>query len=329
MNEQEIAALVAKIVAELGSADGCYQCDKDEEGLVPIGVSNRHIHLSQEDFETLFGAGATMTHFKDLSQPGQYACQEVMTLVGPGGAIERVRLLGPARKQTQVEISRTDTFVLKVSPPVRPSGDIKGSEKLVLVGPKGSVYLNEGVIIANRHIHLSRGHFDILFGKGYQLTKLKDLSQPGQYACKETLTLIGPSLRPIENVRVLGPTRGKSQVEISATDSYVLKVKPPVRESGNTAGSAPVIIVGPKGIVELKEGCIIANRHIHMSPSDAATFGVKDCDYVTVDVDGKRRTRWFDVQVRVHKDFRLEMHVDTDDANAAGIGNGSKVKIVK
>ena len=183
--------------------------------------------------------------------------------------------------------------------------------------------------VSNRHIHLSEADVEALFGKGYKLTPFKDLSQPGQYACKETLTIIGPSLRPIENVRVLGPTRGKSQVEISATDSYVLKVKPPVRESGNIAGSAPVIIVGPKGTVELGEGCIIANRHIHMSPSDAAKFNVKDCDYVTVDVDGKRRTRWFDVQVRVHKDFRLEMHVDTDDANAAGIGNGAKVKIVK
>ena len=183
--------------------------------------------------------------------------------------------------------------------------------------------------VSNRHIHLSAEDVETLFGKGYSLTPFKDLSQPGQYACKETLTIIGPSLRPIENVRVLGPVRGRSQVEISATDSYVLKVKPPVRESGKIEGSSPIIIVGPKGIVELKEGCIIANRHIHMSPDDAAKYGVKDCDYVTVDVDGKRRTRWFDVQVRVHKDFRLEMHVDTDDANAVGIGNGARVKIVK
>ena len=183
--------------------------------------------------------------------------------------------------------------------------------------------------VSNRHIHLSKEDVETLFGKGYELTPMKDLSQPGQYACKETLTIIGPSLRPIENVRVLGPVRGKSQVEISATDSYVLKVKPPVRESGNTLGSAPVIIVGPRGIVELKEGCIIANRHIHMSPSDAERFGLSDGDYIDVDVNGKRRTRWFDVQVRVHKDFRLEMHVDTDDANAAGIGNGFIVTVVK
>ena len=136
-------------------------------------------------------------------------------------------------------------------------------------------------------------------------------------------------MRPIENVRVLGPLRRASQVEISATDSYVLKVKPPVRESGNIKDSAPIRIVGPKGVVELCEGCIIANRHIHMSPSDAITFGVADGDYVDIDVNGKRRTRWFDVQIRVHKDFRLEMHVDTDDANAAGIGNGFKVTIVR
>ena len=183
--------------------------------------------------------------------------------------------------------------------------------------------------VSNRHIHLNKADLETLFGAGYELTPLKDLSQPGQYACKETLTLIGPAMRPIENVRVLGPLRSKSQEEISTTDSYVLKVKPPVRESGNIAGSAPVTIVGPKGIVQLKEGCIVANRHIHMSPADGAAFGVKDGDTVTVDVVGKRRTRWYDVQVRVHPDFRLEMHIDTDDANAVGIGNGCKVKVVK
>ena len=183
--------------------------------------------------------------------------------------------------------------------------------------------------ISNRHIHLSRADLETLFGVGYELTPIKDLSQPGQYACKEQLTIIGPSMRPIENVRVLGPVRKASQVEISMTDSYVLKVKPPVRESGSIKGSAPIRIVGPKGIVELSEGCIIANRHIHMSPDEARVFGLSDGDYVDIDVNGKRKTRWYDVQVRVHKDFRLEMHVDTDDANSAGIGNGFIVTIVK
>ena len=182
--------------------------------------------------------------------------------------------------------------------------------------------------ISNRHIHLSREHIDILFGTGYQLTPLKELSQPGQYACKEVLTIVGPSLRPIENVRVLGPERTDSQVEISRTDSYTLKVKPPVRESGKIAGSASISIIGPKGIVTLKEGCIIANRHIHMSTEDGKRFGVTDNSYVTVDACSERRTRFYDVQVRVSDKFRLEMHLDTDDANAAALKNGDKVRIV-
>ena len=184
--------------------------------------------------------------------------------------------------------------------------------------------------ISNRHIHLSKQDLETLFGAGYELTPIKDLSQPGQYACKETLTLIGPSMRPIENVRVLGPVRKASQVEISLTDSFVLKVKPPVRESGDIAGSSPITIVGPKGIVTLKEGCIIANRHIHMHTSDAVKYGVKDGDYIDVDaLEGTRKTRWYGVQVRVRDDFALEMHVDTDDANAVGYKNGYKVTVVK
>lgn len=183
--------------------------------------------------------------------------------------------------------------------------------------------------VSNRHIHLSTADLETLFGKGYELTPIKDLSQPGQFACKEVLTIVGPSLRPIENVRVLGPVRKASQVEISRTDSFVLKVKPPVRESGDIAGSAPITIIGPKGTVTLKEGCIIANRHIHMSEEEGAAFGLKDGAYVTVDVEGARRTTFYDVQVRVNKAFRLEMHIDTDDANAAGIGNGAKVKVIK
>ena len=183
--------------------------------------------------------------------------------------------------------------------------------------------------ISNRHIHLSREHVEILFGKCYELTKCKDLSQPGQYACKEQLTIVGPSMRAIEGVRVLGPERKKSQVEISRTDSFTLKVKPPVRESGDIAGSAPVTIIGPKGIVSLSEGCIIANRHIHMSEEEGARFGVRDGEYVDVELKGERRSLFYDVQIRVHKDFRLEMHIDTDDANAAGVGNGFKAKLIK
>lgn len=184
--------------------------------------------------------------------------------------------------------------------------------------------------VSNRHIHLNQEALDILFGKGYELTPLKDLSQPGQYACKEQITLVGPSMRSIEGVRILGPLRKDVQVEISRTDSFTLKVKPPVRESGDVAGSAGLTVIGPKGVISIKEGCIIANRHIHMNEADARRFGVKDGDYVTVDaVDGTRRTRFFDVQIRAKDVFRLELHLDTDDANAAGIGNGARVRIVK
>ena len=206
-------------------------------------------------------------------------------------------------------------------------------EKVVgAVNTAGGATASEGDIpigISNRHIHLSREHVEVLFGKGYQLTKLKDLSQPGQYACKEQLTIVGPSMRAIEGVRVLGPERKASQVEISRTDSFTLKVKPPVRESGAIAGSAPVTIIGPKGIVTLKEGCIIANRHIHMSEDEGRAFGVKDGEYVDVELNGERRSLFYDVQIRVHKDFRLEMHIDTDDANAAGVGNNFKAKLIK
>ncbi len=184
--------------------------------------------------------------------------------------------------------------------------------------------------VSNRHIHLSREDLETLFGKGYELTSMKPLSQPGQFACQEQVTIVGPSMRPIEKVRVLGPLRSQSQVEISRTDSFVLKCKPPVRESGDLKGSAPVTVIGPKGVLTLKEGCIIANRHIHMSPEDGRKFGVQDGDYVDVDVLGaERRTRFYDVQVRVSDRFKLEMHIDTDDANAVGIGNGGRVMIVK
>ncbi len=198
--------------------------------------------------------------------------------------------------------------------------NVKQSEKDVADVPVG---------VSNRHIHLTREHVEILFGKGYELTKLKELSQPGQYACKEQLTLVGPSMRAIEGVRVLGPERKASQVEISRTDSFTLKVKPPVRESGDIKGSAPVTVIGPKGIVTLTEGCIIANRHIHMSTEEAKRYDVTDGEYVDVMLDGERKSLFYDVQIRVHKDFRLEMHIDTDDANAAGVGNGSKVRLIK
>ncbi len=182
--------------------------------------------------------------------------------------------------------------------------------------------------VSQRHIHLSREDLDTLFGKDYELTLLKPL-MGREYAAKEVVTLVGPSLKSIENVRVLGPVRKDTQVEISRTDTFVLKVSPPVRPSGNVEGSERIVIVGPKGSVYLKQGVIIANRHIHLTPEYAEKHGLKDNDYVDVLVEGIKPTKFYDVQIRTREDFNTEMHIDTDDANSAGLRNGDLVKIIK
>ena len=150
----------------------------------------------------------------------------------------------------------------------------------------------------------------------------------GQYACNETVTVVGIKLRAIENVRVLGPVRKASQLEISATDAMKLGVAAPIRESGNVAGSAPIAVVGPKGVIYLKEGCIIAMRHIHMSPADAMAAGVHDGDIVSVKADNERGTVFNQVKIRASDSFTLEMHIDTDEANASKIKTGDKVTIL-
>ncbi len=182
--------------------------------------------------------------------------------------------------------------------------------------------------VSARHVHLTQEHVEILFGEGYHLTKKKEL-MGGQFASNEQVTLVGLKLRAIENVRILGPTRKKSQVEISATDARSLGISAPVRESGNVAGSAPIALVGPKGVLYLNEGCIVAQRHIHMSPADAAASGYKDGDYVSVKVENERGTTFNQVKIRVDESFTLEMHIDTDEANAAKIAQGDTVRIVR
>lgn len=194
----------------------------------------------------------------------------------------------------------------------------KGSENGGYMVPVG---------VSARHIHLTQEHVEALFGEGYQLTKKKEL-MGGQYASNETVTIVGIKLRAIENVRILGPVRSKSQVEVSATDAIRLGVKAPIRESGNIAGSAPIAVVGPKGVIYLKEGCIIAKRHIHMAPKDAMAAGVHDGDIVSVKADNERGTVFNHVQIRVDESFTLEMHIDTDEANAAKIATGDTVRIM-
>lgn len=180
--------------------------------------------------------------------------------------------------------------------------------------------------VSARHVHLTQEHVEVLFGEGYHLTKKKEL-MGGQFASNELVTIVGLKLRAIENVRILGPVRKKSQVEISSTDAVKLGVKAPIRESGNIAGSAPVALVGPKGALYLKEGSIVAKRHIHMSPTDAAASGLHDGDVVSVKADNERGTVFNHVQIRVDESFTLEMHIDTDEANAAKISTGDTVRI--
>ncbi len=183
------------------------------------------------------------------------------------------------------------------------------------------------VSVSNRHLHISQEHLELLFGKGYQLQNLKDLSQPGQYAAKETVTIVGPK-GAIPKVRILGPVRPATQVELSGTDTRTLGIKAPLRESGDIKGSFPITIVGPQGSVYLKEGAIRAWRHIHLKKADAAKYGLKDRDVVSVRIKGDRGGVMEHVIARVSDSYALDMHIDTDEGNAFGIEPGTMAEIV-
>lgn len=180
--------------------------------------------------------------------------------------------------------------------------------------------------LSNRHAHLSQADIDVIFGKGYELTNMKDLKQPGQYACEEKITVVGP--KGSLTMRVLGPARKQSQIEISVTEGFVLGVKPPVRHSGDLVGSPGGKIVGPKGEVEISEGIIAASRHVHMHTSDGERFGIKDRDIISVKVDGERGLVFNNVLARVNEAFALEFHVDIDEGNGSGLKNGDNVEII-
>ncbi|WP_029504292.1 ethanolamine utilization phosphate acetyltransferase EutD [Lachnoclostridium phytofermentans] len=182
---------------------------------------------------------------------------------------------------------------------------------------------------SGRHVHLSREDVNTLFGSGYQLTPIKKLSQPGQFACEERVTITGPK-NSIQNVVVLGPERSKSQVEISLTDALTLGTKAPVRLSGDIKGTPGIKITNPKNgaSIELKEGLIVAKRHIHMTPEDANRFHVSNGDSVKVKVFGERPVILEDVDIRVDKNFSTAMHIDYDEANACGYTKETKGMII-
>ena len=209
----------------------------------------------------------------------------------------------------------------------------KGKEGISMHG-KSDSGMSERVITCNysgKHCHISREDLDALYGKGFELTKMKDLIQPGEFATNEFITMVGPTGETLK-VRILGPVRKRTQVEISRTDSFAIKIKKvPVRESGDVAGSPGCVLVGPKGATTLKEGVIVAMRHIHFTPEDAEYFGVKDKELLKVRLESpNRRSLIFDdVVARVKSSYALEMHIDVDEANAAGVGQGASAVIIK
>jgi len=187
---------------------------------------------------------------------------------------------------------------------------------------------NVPVSISARHLHLERNHLEILFGKGYQLTPLKPLSQPGQFAATETVDLIGPK-GMITKVRILGPERPHTQVEVAMTDARSLGMKPPVRTSGDTNGTLGITIRGPKGEITISEGVIVSDRHIHMTPDEARCYNVQDGQKVNLLVNGDKGGVLHNVSIRVSNKYALDCHIDTDDANAFQIQPGQLLSIIR
>ncbi len=181
--------------------------------------------------------------------------------------------------------------------------------------------------ISNRHVHLKKETLDLLFGKDFELEIQKELSQKGQFASKQTVSIKGPKGQ-IDNVRILGPVRSYNQVEVSKTDSFKLGVKPPVRNSGDLEGSEKITIIGPNSTIELDEGCIIATRHIHITFDELEKLGLKNNRTVSIKIDGEKGSTLDNVYLKASEGATLELHLDTDDANACLLSQGDKVKVI-
>jgi putative phosphotransacetylase len=173
--------------------------------------------------------------------------------------------------------------------------------------------------VSNRHIHLREASFKLLFGADAQPELFRELYQPGEFALKQTCIIVGPKMKPIHSVRILGPFRNYDQVEVSFTDAISLGIDPPVRDSGDLCGAAPITIVGPTGSLVLREGAIIAGRHVHMTNRDAAALGVNPGQFITIKIPGVKTTIYDKVLVRTNDGWKLQLHLDTDDANAAHV----------
>ena len=181
--------------------------------------------------------------------------------------------------------------------------------------------------ISNKHVHVCQADLDVLFGEGHELTPIKDLSQPGQFACDEKVDVVGPK-GTLKGVRILGPVRPETQVELAQTDARAIGVNALLRESGKLEGTQGCKLVGPKGEVELAAGCIVAHLHIHLHTDEAAKMGIKDKQVLTVLVHGQKDVVFCDVIARVGDKMKLDFHMDTDEANAALVKNGDVAVIL-
>jgi putative phosphotransacetylase len=196
----------------------------------------------------------------------------------------------------------------------------------VPAGPAPVLVVNSSA----RHMHISPENLEVLFGKGAELTVHKWLYQEGQFASQQTVTMVGPRKRIIPNLRILGPCRNLTQIELAFTDAVQLGIDVPVKMSGDIEGTPGAYIMGPKGMLEMKNGVIRAARHVHMSPADAKFYGVKHLDLITLRVQAKGcTTRFDDLLVRVDPTFKLEVHIDTDEANACDLEHATKVELFK
>ncbi|MBI3737180.1 phosphate propanoyltransferase [Candidatus Sumerlaeota bacterium] len=229
----------------------------------------------------------------------------------PRGTEAVIRSYGPAA-EPKVSAGASSGSLQPEDPGVSPSG-------------RPTVTCN----VSNRHIHLTKEDLETLFGKGAELTPRNALMQPFQFAAKETVSLIAGRGRTIESVRILGPLRKYTQVEISRTDGFYLGIRPPVRQSGDIKGSSGGTLVGPKGTLVLKEGIIIADRHIHTPPEAASRFGLVNNQMIKVNVfHTEKPTLMEQVRIRISEEFLFEMHIDNDDANASGVNSGDRLELI-
>ena len=217
----------------------------------------------------------------------------------------------------RISLPRTgDVSIEKDQVPSREHG-VSGHPKKIPVG------------VSVRHVHLCQEDLEKLFGPGAELHSMRDLYQPGTFAAKETVALIGPKMRLLERVRILGPLRNRTQVELAKTDAIFLGIDAPLRLSGDLKGSSPITIVGPNGMVQLNEGCIRAMRHIHMNPQEAELFGLKNGDRVKLRLGGPTAVTFENLVIRIGENILLEVHLDTDEGNVADIHCNQEVEIIK